>query len=107
MNKHILILVFYFLSLSYQVAAQGGKIVGVVTDADNGQPLIGCSIFIENLMLCDATDSDGNYLILNIPSGTHTVKAQMVGYNSQIIEGVKVSSGLTITFDFKLSAETI
>lgn len=107
MNKYILIFSIYFLSLSYQVAAQGGKIVGVVTDAENGQPLIGCSIFVENLMLGDATDNDGSYLILNIPSGTHTIKAQMVGYNTQVIEGVKVSSGLTITMDFKLAAETI
>jgi len=108
MNKHILILIVYFLSLSYQVAAQsGGKIVGEVTDAESGQPLIGCSIFIENIMLGDATDTDGSYLILNIPSGTHTIKVQMVGYNSQVIEGVKVSSGLTITLDFKLAAETI
>ena len=108
MKKYTLISCIHILFLSLQVIAQsGGKIVGVVTDADNGQPLIGCSIFIENLMLGDATDSYGNYLILNIPSGTHTIKVQMVGYNSQVIEGVKVSSGLTITLDFKLVAETI
>jgi hypothetical protein len=108
MKKLKLFLFGCLISLSSQILAQvGGKIVGVVTDADNGQPLIGCSIFIENLMLGDATDSDGNYLILNIPSGTHTIKVQMVGYNSQVIKGVKVSSGLTITLDFKLVAETI
>jgi hypothetical protein len=108
MKKYILIFCIHLLFLSVQVAAQsGGKIVGVVTDADNGQPLIGCSIFIENLMLGDATDSDGNYLILNIPSGTHTVKAQMVGYNTQVVEGVKVSSGLTINLNFELASETI
>ena len=108
MKKYILIFCIYILFLSLRVVAQsGGKIVGVVTDADNGQPLIGCSIFIENLMLGDATDSDGNYLILNIPSGTHTIKVQMVGYNTQVIEGVKVSSGLTINLDFKMTSETI
>lgn len=108
MKKYILIFCIHLLFLSVQVAAQsGGKIVGVVTDADNGQPLIGCSIFIENLMLGDATDADGNYLILNVPSGTHTIKVQMVGYNTQVVEGVKVSSGLTITMSFELTSETI
>ena len=56
MNKYILIICAYLLSLTLQVAAQsGGKIVGSVTDATNGQPLIGSSVFIENLMLgkCD------------------------------------------------------
>jgi outer membrane receptor protein involved in Fe transport len=108
MNKHIIILIVCLLSFSYQVTAQvGGKIVGVVTDAANGQPLIGCSIYIENLMLGDATDTDGSYLMLNVPPGTHTIKAQMVGYNVQVVEGVKVSSGLTITMDFKLTEEAI
>jgi outer membrane receptor protein involved in Fe transport len=108
MNKYILIICAYLLSLTLQVAAQsGGKIVGSVTDATNGQPLIGSSVFIENLMLGDATDKDGNYLILNVSPGTYNVKAQMVGYNSQVIEGVKISSGLTITLDFKMSTETI
>lgn len=108
MNKYILIICAYLLSLTLQVAAQsGGKIVGSVTDATNGQPLIGSSVFIENLMLGDATDKDGNYLILNVSPGTYNVKAQMVGYNSQVIEGVKISSGLTITLDFKMNTETI
>jgi outer membrane receptor protein involved in Fe transport len=108
MSKYILIFCISLILFWNQASAQsGGKIVGVVTDAANGQPLFGCSIFIENLMLGDATDKDGNYLILNIPSGTHTIRAQMLGYNSQVIEGVKVSSGLTITLDFKLAQETI
>lgn len=108
MNKYILIICAYLLSLTFQIVAQsGGKIVGSVTDATNGQPLIGSSVFIENLMLGDATDKDGNYLILNVSPGTYNVKAQMVGYNSQVIEGVKISSGLTITLDFKMNTETI
>ncbi|HSD62212.1 MAG TPA: TonB-dependent receptor [Ignavibacteriaceae bacterium] len=108
MSKYILIFCTFLILLSYQAAAQnGGKIVGEVTDADNGQPLLGCSIFIENLMLGDATDEDGNFLILNIPSGTHNIRAQMMGYNTQVIEGVKVSSGLTITLDFKLKQKTL
>lgn len=108
MNKYILIICAYLLFLNFEIASQSdGKIVGVVTDASNGQPLIGCSIFIENLMLGDATDEDGNYLILNISPGTYNLKAQMIGYNTQVIEGVKVSSGLTITLDFKMSSEAI
>ncbi len=107
MSKYILILCTTLL-LSFQAAAQnGGKIVGKITDASTGQPLVGCSVFIENLMVGDATDEDGNYLILNIPSGTHNVRAKMLGYNTQVIEGVKVSSGLTVNLDFDLQPESI
>lgn len=108
MKKYILIFSVLILSFSNQILPQsGGKIIGTVIDAESKQPLIGCSIFIENLMLGDATNTDGNYLILNVPSGTHTLKVQMVGYNSQVVEGVKVSSGLTITLNFELTSEAI
>ncbi len=107
MSKYILIFCALILLSSYTAAQGGGKIVGKITDASTGQPLVGCSVFIENLMLGDATDEDGNYLILNIPSGTHNVRAKMLGYNTQVIEGVKVSSGLTVTLDFDLQPESI
>lgn len=102
MKNIIYVLTIFILFISYPLIAQtGGKIVGVVTD-ENGQPLIGCSIYIENLMIGDASDKDGNYIILNVPPGTYDIKAQMLGYNTQIVEGVKVVSGLTTNLDFKL-----
>ncbi len=107
MSKYILIFCTLILLSSQAAAQSGGKIVGNITDASTGQPLVGCSIFIENLMLGDATDEDGNYLILNLPSGTHNVRAKMLGYNTQVVEGVKVSSGLTVTLDFELQPESI
>jgi len=58
-------------------------------------------------MLGDATDENGNYLILNIPAGNYNVKAQMIGFNTQLIENVRVSSGLTITLNFALITGTI
>ena len=108
MNKYILTICAYLFSLTFNLFAQsGGKIVGTVTDASNGQPLVGCSIFIENLMIGDATDEDGDYLILNVTPGTYNIKAQMMGYNALVIEGVKVSSGLTVSLDIKLTPEAI
>ncbi|MGQ9798401.1 MAG: TonB-dependent receptor [Ignavibacterium sp.] len=107
MEKLRLFLLLVLLILTNNVMPQnGGKLIGVVTD-DNGQPLVGCSVYIENLMLGDATDLNGNFIILNIPPGNYNVKAQMLGYKSQIVEGVKIQSGLTTTLDFKLSSEAI
>jgi len=92
---------------AFQIKAQsGGKIVGEVTD-ENGQPLVGCSIYIENLMIGNASDADGNYIILNISPGTYNIKAQMLGYNTQVVEGVKISSGLTTNLDFKLTSGAV
>jgi len=107
MSKSILILSAFMLINAFQIKAQsGGKIVGEVTD-ENGQPLVGCSIYIENLMIGNASDADGNYIILNIPPGTYNIKAQMLGYNTQVVEGVKISSGLTTNLDFKLTSGAV
>ncbi len=107
MKNLIYVLSVFILIFTYPMIAQtGGKIVGVVTD-ENGQPLIGCSIYIENLMIGDASDKDGNYIILNVPPGTYNVKAQMLGYNIQIVEDVKIISGLTTNLDFKLGTEAV
>jgi len=107
MSKSILILSAFMLINAFQIKAQsGGKIVGEVTD-ENGQPLVGCSIYIENLMIGNASDADGNYIILNISPGTYNIKAQMLGYNTQVVEGVKISSGLTTNLDFKLTSGAV
>ncbi len=107
MKKFSLIISVIILLLAHTIKAQsGGKLIGVVTD-ENDQPLVGCSVYIENLMLGDATDLNGNYLILNISPGNYNVKAQMLGYTTQVVEGVKIQSGLTTKLDFKLSSEAV
>jgi hypothetical protein len=45
-----------------------GKVVGTVTDAQSGAPLIGANIVIEGTSLGCASDFSGNYVILNIHS---------------------------------------
>ena len=107
MRKFILIIFAFMLITDSQIKAQpGGKVVGEVID-ENGQPLVGCSIYIENLMIGDASDEDGNYIILNIPPGTYNILAQMLGYNTKVVEGVKISSGLTTNLDFQLSLKAL
>jgi len=104
MRKFILLLAAGLLNFSIFLYAQsGGKIVGTVTD-ENGEALVGCNVYIESLMLGGASDAEGNYMILNLPPGTYSVKAQMLGYNSQVVQGVKITSGLTTDLDFKLTS---
>lgn len=84
------------------VAATTGKIAGRVVDAETGEPLPFVNVIVEGTVLGAATDEQGNYFILNVPPGTYTVVASMIGYRDAKVENVHVSAGFTTTVNFRL-----
>lgn len=98
MNKLTL---FLLLFIPLVLFAQKGKIVGTVTDARTGEPLIGANVIIEGTLLGTATDFDGNILILNVGPGTYHLRATYVGYQDMLIENIRVSVNLTTDVNFQ------
>lgn len=88
-------------------AGQTGKIAGKVVDAKTGDPLPGANVFLEGTNMGAATDMDGEYFILNVPPGTYTVVASMIGYSKGKVVNVKVAIDLTSRVDFKLNEEAV
>lgn len=84
-----------------------GKIAGKVTDAETGGHLVGTNIILEGTMLGAASDIDGNYVILNIPPGSYTIKAMMIGYAAVSYSDIRVNVDLTTTVDFTMKVESI
>ena len=88
-------------------AGTTGKISGVVTDAQNGQPLPGANIMIKGTMMGAASDENGFFFIINIPPGRYTLRASMMGYETQNHVGVQVSTDRTAKVDFALKPTVI
>ena len=87
-------------------AGSTGKIIGKITDAANGEPLVGANVIVTNTMLEVTTDIEGKYAIIGVPIGVHTVKVSMVGFQEVIINGVKVNPGQTTPINIvKASAD--
>ncbi len=105
--KPLLVLLIFALIVPALVYGQSGKIRGTVTDAQSGKPLIAANVVIEETMLGAATDKDGEYIILNVPGGTFTLKVSYMGYRDVRISNVKVVVGLTTEINFPMSPETI
>ena len=101
-----LILLFY-LGGSLLFAGTTGKITGVVVDKDTNEPLPGVNVLIKGTVMGAATDNDGKFFILNVPPGTYTLVAQMIGYTPQEVQKVKVSVDLTTTVNFALSTQVL
>ncbi|UCE17323.1 MAG: TonB-dependent receptor [Gemmatimonadota bacterium] len=102
-----LMVVGSFLFCSGVLAGTTGKISGTVRDADNGEPLPGANVIIEGTTLGAATNMEGFYFIINVPPGTYSLRATMVGYTPQSKTQVKVSTDVTTKLDFELSTTVV
>ncbi len=95
----MLLLCFGLLSLTAQAQ---GTVSGNITDADEGIPLIGAYVLVEETSSGAVTDLDGNYR-LSLKDGTYTLVVSYTGYVTQKME-VSVSGGKNITQNFQLSS---
>jgi len=95
------------VGVSFAFAAPVGKIAGRVTDTETGEALPSANIVIEGTQLGAASDLDGEYFILNVPSGTYNVIASQVGFANEKITSVQVNSGQTVRLDFALKPSPI
>ena len=83
-------------------AGNTGKITGVITDSETRLPMVGTNVIVEGSFLGAATDMDGNYVILNVSPGIHTLRVTMIGYIDFRVENVMVSIDLTTTINAAL-----
>lgn len=86
--------------------AQTGKLSGRVLDG-SGQPLIGATVLVVGTDYGAATDLDGNYNVLRVPPGTVSVRYSSIGYQTQVVEGVRIASNTTTELDVTLQEETV
>src|SRR5467141_1354442 len=61
------------------------------------------TLTIVETALTAATDDSGAYLVANVPPGTYTVRAQMIGYRAAEARGVRVTANTTLTVDLTLA----
>jgi len=107
MKKVSVVLLVLAISALSAYAGTTGKIAGTVTDAETGEPLMGVNVIIEGTTMGAATDAKGYYVILNVPPGTHSLKATMIGYAAYTVTEVRVYIDQTTTIDLKMRAEVL
>ncbi|MFQ6609725.1 MAG: carboxypeptidase-like regulatory domain-containing protein, partial [Fidelibacterota bacterium] len=81
-----------------------GTVTGKVTDASSGNGLAGANVVVDGTNLGSAADANGMYHITNVPNGTVTITASMIGYD-------KVSKTITVrgmvSVNFELASSTL
>jgi outer membrane receptor protein involved in Fe transport len=99
--KKLLLACILFVSAS-AFGQDVGKIAGVIKEPASGQGLPGVNVIIKGTRLGGTTDINGNYFILNVPSGTYELTASIVGYQTQTQRNVVVNINRTTNINFSL-----
>ncbi|HOH09257.1 MAG TPA: TonB-dependent receptor, partial [bacterium] len=96
------IVLILLLTLAGAQAQTRSRISGTVRDAASGESLPGVNVVIEESSLGAITNLKGEYVIINVPVGTVTVRASLMGYTAQKLTGVMVSADRVARADFAL-----
>jgi hypothetical protein len=82
----------------------GGKIRGKVVDQKTLEGLVGANVLVVGTSMGAATDVNGEFIVLNVPSGSYDITARYVGYETVTLKGIRVIGGLTAEANFQLPA---
>ncbi|MFH0881969.1 MAG: TonB-dependent receptor [bacterium] len=98
-----LIVLLLALALPVLAWAQTGTVMGTVTAAGTGEALAAAQVQIVGTTMGAASDLAGDFVIMNVPAGTHTLRCSFLGYKLGT-EEFTVSDGQTVTIDFQLES---
>ena len=99
--KRVTYLLFCLLLGIGLVSAQTTRVTGVVTAADDGEPIIGATIQVKGTTIGSVTDFDGKFE-LNVPNSAQALVISYVG-----METVEVAVRPTLKIVLKTSAQAL
>ena len=86
--------------------AQGGSIAGRVTDAASQRPISSVQVHLVGTGMGTLSRDNGRYIILNIPAGDYTLRAERIGYAAVEMQ-VTVADGGSLQHDFELAGQAL
>ena len=104
-KQRSLLLVALLLMGCLQLFAQTRTIKGEVTDAQNGDPLIGATIMVEGEKGGTVTDFDGNF-VLQVSSSAKKIKVSYIGYIDKIL-AISENMNVKLESDSKALADVV
>lgn len=103
-----ILLLFVFSAYAWP-QTEVATVFGTVTDP-TGAVITGAQVTILNqsigLKRESSTDSTGQYHIAGLPTGNYAVRVQKEGFQTQVREGITLTSASSLTMNFSLSVGT-
>lgn len=101
MNKQFSLLLL-LLCLPMLALGQTATLTGKVKDAETGEALPFCSVFVNNTTVSTATDLEGNFTLSGLEPGTLEIGFSFMGYAAQTRK-VTLKPGGTFTLNLSMS----
>lgn len=102
--KKLYVLVLFTVLSSISIFAQEGNIQGVITD-EQGLFVPYATVSITTLNKGTVSDTDGKFLLLNVPSGKQTLTIKYLGYADKDVE-VDVTENTTTEVQIILTSKS-
>jgi hypothetical protein len=93
MNKYIISIILFFVSLS--IFGATGIIKGRVFDAKSNEPLEFANIQIAGTTIGSTSDLDGNFIFTGVEPGFKKLKASILGYETTLSVEIQVQGNQT------------
>ena len=94
------------LGATSTAAAQNGTVRGRVVDATNQRPLQGAQVSITGTTIGGVTGVEGEFALINVPSGDRTVTVRRIGY-TPATQPVTVPAGGEARIEFALAVSAL
>ena len=94
------------LSVAAVEAQEGGTVRGRVVESSTLRPLSAAQVSLPGTGLGTLTNASGEFLIPNVPAGSQTVRAEMIGFGAAT-EVATVVAGGSVDLEFTLTAEAL
>lgn len=105
MLRNLLLTIGIILTTNLLVFSQSGTLKGTIKDKQTGEPIPFANIVVElggTQVGGTSSDFDGNYIIKPIQPGKYDLKATFVGYKTQLVQGILISSDKITFYDLKM-----
>jgi len=100
--KPVLSTLLLFFITQFLVLAQNGTITGIVKDAETGETLPFCNVFINNTTIATVTDMDGKYILSDLEPGAIEIGFSFIGYIAET-KKVTLNPGGTSTVNLNMN----
>lgn len=104
--KQVITFLLICIFVTINVSAQNKltqNIRGTVVDRSSGAPLSSISVGLLDLpQIGTFTDDDGNFVLENIPVGRHDLQATSIGYETNVIREIMLTSAKEVSIEIQL-----
>ena len=105
-GSSLLTILFIGLPAAELAGQQAGQISGQVLSAETQGPLAQVQVLVEGTGLGTLTNAQGSFTIQNVPVGTHQLRAERIGYGTEVLE-VTVGADETVSVELELRREAL